>query len=167
MYKRILPEISLFLLIVFTLTVIGPFTMVPSYAHQLCSGCPTDDSTDTYCYFCNTEHNHIEEALDALDSEIENAYAFISEVEGFEGEVESYETSTMEEVSIKDAIKGGLRGLALTTLGAIATGLSIKAIIASGGTATPAAIWTARAGVVAAVGGGVATFVNFKNALMA
>ncbi len=161
MNKRMLSEISLFLLIVFTFTFIGPFTMVPSHAHQLCSGCPTEDSTDTYCYSCNTEHNHIEEAL---DSEISSAQALLADTAMFEGEVESYSASTMEEVNIKNSILGGLGGLVTTVTGAIATGLSIKAIIASGGTATPAAIWTARAGVAATVGGGVATFINFKNA---
>lgn len=59
MKQRIMNEITLCVLILFTTATMGLFTIGQSYAHDACSSCPADqgmESGNTYCYTCNTPH---------------------------------------------------------------------------------------------------------------
>lgn len=57
--QRIMNEINLCVLILFTITTMGIFTVGQSFAHDICSDCPAEQgmaSGSTYCYTCNTPH---------------------------------------------------------------------------------------------------------------
>ena len=133
--NRIFQELVLFVIIAFVFTSVGFFAVEVSYAHQLCSGCPTEDSGETYCYSCNTEHNHLEEAKNALDSEISSANGLITSIESLKHEVENSGYSD----SVVSSIASGLGYTALSLIGAVGTAVSLQVGLASAGTAAPAA----------------------------
>lgn len=137
--NRIFQEIVLFVIIVFAFTTVNFFAIQESSAHQLCSGCPTEDSGETYCYDCNSEHNHLEEAKNALDSAISNAQSIVTSLDSLKYEVENSNYSG----DIVSSIASGLGDAALSLTGAVAAALATKATLASAGTLAPAGYWAA------------------------
>ena len=146
------------------------YTSSESYDHRA-ETCPTNsngDSCDYGSYYACFPHTHeyqaLDAALEALESELSSAYTLVAEIEVLKAAAENYETSTTEEINIRESIIGGLSGLLVTVTGSIATVLSIKAIILTGGTATPAAVWSAKAGLVTAAAGATAANQDFTTA---
>lgn len=156
---RIFQELVFFVIIAFAFTTINFFAIQESYAHQLCSGCPTEDSGETYCYDCNSPHPHLDEAKKALDSEISNAQMLITSIQDMVYEVEG---SAPDDVV--DEIALGLRDLAFSLGGAIAAALAVKATLASAGTLSPAGYWAAAYSIGVSFKYSASSFQHFSNA---
>lgn len=157
--NRLFQECVLFVIIAFALTTVNFFAIQESSAHQLCSGCPTEDSGETYCYDCNSEHNHLEEAEAAFNSAISSARSLITNMDDLRYEVES---STPTDVF--NEIGAGLFSAVVSLTGAVTAALSAKAALASGGLLTAPALWGLSAGISGALSAGQQSYNHFSNA---
>lgn len=168
MKQRIMNEITFCVLILFTTTTMGIFTVGQSYAHDICSSCPADqgvESGNTYCYTCNTPHygtvdgyNH-----DKTPAEIEaEANNLISSGNSLIGDIDSLITEVNGFVDLMpDDIGNILEGL--IDLGAAVGG----AVITCAGIASAPSgvgVVTALVGAYVTINRGQSAYNHFKTA---